>query len=194
MKDKTRDTRFEILRIISMLFIVLCHFGIDGNWHNNVGITRLKTIQFHALGQVGVYIFVMISGYFLSTRATNLKKQIKRVVPLWVEIVFYSWLILIIGFLIKFKSLNKIKIIDSIFPISFSEYWFMTSFIILMLLLGLINQFIATLNEKNFVLYFGIIFFFSGVIPVIKTFRAPFGGGNEFQHFIKCIFNRSVFT
>lgn len=72
MRHKKRDTRFEVLRIISMVFIISSHFSLYGNW-NEKSRHIISTMQFQPLGQIGVYLFVMISGYFLSTRSVNFK-------------------------------------------------------------------------------------------------------------------------
>lgn len=59
-----RDSRFELLRIISMFLIIIYHYGLYGNWNNS----SLKTQIFSPWGQIGVSLFVLISGYFLSTQ------------------------------------------------------------------------------------------------------------------------------
>lgn len=64
---KVRNSNIEILRIISMLFIVISHYTV----HNGVinaslplGINR-TLLEITTLGNIGVILFVIISGYFM---------------------------------------------------------------------------------------------------------------------------------
>lgn len=176
MKKKMRDSRFEIIRIFSMILIVLCHMSINGNWKNNVGINHFKTMFFHPWGEIGVYLFVMITGYFISMRHTDLKQQIKVVKPLWIKTIFYSWIILILYIIFRFQPMSLKLIITAIFPISLNEYWFMTAFIILMLFLEPMNYLINKVSKKELLIYIIILVFFADVLPIIKWNAVLLGG------------------
>lgn len=57
-----RDSRFELLRIISMAMIILSHYRLYGE-------TKYENLRIlDPLGQIGVGMFVMISAYFLYRR------------------------------------------------------------------------------------------------------------------------------
>lgn len=58
---KVRDSKFEILRIISMIFIVISHYSLWGKWND---ANKFKYLVYQPLGQIGVCVFVLISGYF----------------------------------------------------------------------------------------------------------------------------------
>ena len=71
MKVIKRKSNFELLRIISMLGIVLFHFFYHGNYDTssmNFNSSLIVYLQF--VGEVGVDIFVIISGYFIVNRKT----------------------------------------------------------------------------------------------------------------------------
>ena len=74
-----RDSRFELLRIISILMITVSHFSIYGNWSNLGSITPLETLKIlslDALGPIGAVIFFMITGFFISNK--DLVQKIKK--------------------------------------------------------------------------------------------------------------------
>lgn len=131
MSYKKRDSRFEILRIISMIFIISSHFSLYGNWADKNKYI-ISTMQFQPLGQIGVYLFVMISGYFLSTRSIDFKDAGRRIMPLWEKTILYSIFACIIAIILRLDSINIKAILKSFLPISLNKYWFMTSFILLM--------------------------------------------------------------
>lgn len=65
---KERNSTIEILRIISMLFVVGLHYlntGIGGGLLTNILFNKLWTHMFESVGIVAVNVFVLISGYFL---------------------------------------------------------------------------------------------------------------------------------
>lgn len=90
-----RDSRFELLRIISILMITVSHFFIYGNWSNLGSITPLETLKIlslDALGPIGVVIFFMITGFFISNKdlVQKIKKTQVKVRTVWGKIFFYS--------------------------------------------------------------------------------------------------------
>lgn len=90
----TRETNIELLRIVAMIMIILHHLAIYLR-NTKVPLTttgRCLTTSFFGLGKLGVNIFVLISGYFL----INSKFKTKKVIKLWLQVVFYSVLIMII--------------------------------------------------------------------------------------------------
>lgn len=177
MNYKRRDSRFELLRIISMVFIVVCHFSLWGGWTHNYGNELFKNMLFHPLGQIGVYLFAMISGYFLSSKILSFNKQANRVKVLWIKVIIYSYIFLILNFIFKFKIVGLKDTIKDIFPVFFNQYWFMTSFIILMMLVPAINWMMRNSSKKEFIFLIVMFGLFADVYPtLILSNNGPFGG------------------
>lgn len=170
---KKRDSKFELLRILSMIMIISSHFSLYGNWQNK-NSNIIKTMQFQPWGQIGVYLFVMISGYFLSTKDLNFKLAWNRVLPLWEKTILYSIFCLFLAFILKLGTVNLKSIIKGVFPISFNQYWFMTSFIVLMLITPLLNYLVNNFNKGT--LQFSLL----GIILIADIYplfgNSPLGG------------------
>ncbi|MGE9898515.1 acyltransferase family protein [Limosilactobacillus reuteri] len=166
---KKRDSKFELLRIISMAMIILCHYGLYGENSSRY----LKGLA--PLGQIGVGIFVMISAYFLTEEKRTKSKLLKRILTLWARVIFYSWLILCIDLSLGFTLINKKNLIKSIFPIIANNYWFVTSFLVLMFIVPFLNKIIQDLNKEQYMLSLVVIIVFSGVTPIIGQPFTPFG-------------------
>lgn len=174
---KKRDSRFEIIRIFSMIFIVLYHYTLYGNW-NSKSFNTVKIQFFRPWGQVGVFLFVMITGYFLSTREVNLFKSWRRVKALWLKTLFYSWIILILNFVFHFGIWEHRDYLFAIFPVIFDEYWFISSYIILIFLTPFLNWMVKNFDKRKFLIYLGIILVAADIMPFVKndgTPNAPMG-------------------
>lgn len=104
-------------------------------------------------GKIGVACFILISGYFMLDSKFTIKKLWKIIG----EVFFYSYGILILFFTIlePVKKITTMDTITSILPITYSAYWFITDYIILMIISPYLNKFIYSLNKvelRNFII------------------------------------------
>lgn len=166
---KQRNSNLELLRIVSMLFVVLSHYSVYEPWQNlqtaSIPLSVACSI-YRLLGEIGVDLFVLITGYFLINRKDNFGNAVKRVAKLWTEVWFYSILTCIIG-IIYLKDTSLKEIITSVFPIIFNKYWFVTAYVMLMLLVPFINKVVGSLDKKEYLTLLIFITIFAGVFPII---------------------------
>ena len=71
-----RDSRFELLRIIAMVMIILSHYQLIG------GVNTKSIDIFSPLGEIGVGLFIMISAYFLTGEEQPETRLLKRILTL----------------------------------------------------------------------------------------------------------------
>lgn len=145
-----RESNVELLRIICMVFIVMQHYAVHGFMEGGYEYSTNKyVVDFLAMwGQIGVNGFILISGYYM----VNLKLNPKKILLLCGQIWFYSIGMLLI-FLYVLTPVDKItvkEIIKSFLPILYSEYWFATSYIVLMLISPFLNIFITNIQKINY--------------------------------------------
>lgn len=77
LNKNKRNSNLEFLRILSMVFIVSCHFAIVGFGDYNLVISNPNNYLIYFLdlfGKVGVDIFILISAYFMINSKFTLKK------------------------------------------------------------------------------------------------------------------------
>lgn len=153
-----------------MCFIILSHYSLFGN----SPVTNIHTIFYEPFGEIGADIFVMISGYFLCSQVPSIKKTTFRITKIWTRTIFYSWIILILFFISRHSQLTIMNTITSIFPVLFNEYWFITSFIVLMTIVPILNNLIDNHSRKYLLLIIIGMLFISGVQPLFSAF-SPFG-------------------
>lgn len=115
-------------------------------------MNKIITDWLHIGGQIGVGCFILISGYFMVEQDISAKKILKLTGEVW----FYTigiWVVWIIYNLYQ----NDISLIGCIkegrfafFPILTSHYWFVSAYIILMIISPYLNKLIFMLNHKEY--------------------------------------------
>ena len=136
---KERDSNFELLRIIAMLFIVIWHISVHaqkGELESHEYITAICT--------TGVNIFILISGYF------NIRTTWKSILTMYGTFVFYYITTIAINWYI-FGEAPHIKSVLALFsPTTHSPWWFIACYIQLLLLSPLLNTILKSSNDKQY--------------------------------------------
>lgn len=174
----------EILRIISMIMIIILHFLNFGGFlsqYKELSLTGISVWFLEILSFVAVNCYVLIGSYLMCDK----KFSIKRIIKLWVQVLFYSLAIMIV-FKLYGTNFNLIEIIKYCCPILFKVYWFPTLYIALIVFSPFINKFIKTLNESQYkvLLLINVITF--SVLPFViqQVDHLLVGGAYGFVWFI----------
>ncbi len=150
-----RDSRFEVLRIISMFFILLFHFAFYSQPWQTTGYSFWSFAQLSSilgLGKLGVFLFVMITGYFMGGKLYSLKAGIKKAITIWLEVIFYTVIIFVLGMRFHLVTVIKKEALLSFLPFINSMYWFVDAYIVLMLLVHFINKALQGFKQSEFVM------------------------------------------
>lgn len=178
-----RKTNLEMLRIVSMILIVMSHsddwMGLAETYKATVCLNKFITDWLHIGGQIGVGCFLLISGYFMVDQEITTKKLLY----LWGEVWFYTTGIWVIFLIINISNRNLQVLLEegiyAFFPVISAHYWFVTAYIILMILSPFFNKFILIMNKRTYQYFLlAVIVFFVGIeggIP--NAFREMVGGG-----------------
>ena len=168
-----RQSNFELLRILAILFIILHHIAVHGDWGNG-GMFFPEELTFNAvmlqgmfgLGKIGVNVFVLISGYFLfeSTKSTW-----PKAVRLWIEMLFYSIVITLLFAAFDDYELTPRRIFIMFTPFISYTWWFASTYLLMLLLSPFVNRALASCDEKmHLKLIIGLVVIWS-VIPTITN-------------------------
>lgn len=179
-KKKERLSGIELLKIIAIVLIVISHVTQTletGNQiiSNNVtnytinlkdptsSINNIVLAFIRQFGALGNMIFLISSIWFLIDKNKNYKKKILSII---IDIFIISVASLLL-FMIFYKGDISIKyIIKSIFPTIFANNWYMTCYIMLLLLYPFLNIIVKSIDKKqlfrinllSIIVYFGICF------------------------------------
>lgn len=88
-----------------------------------------------SFGKIGITLFLLISLWFLVDREQTVKKSCRRIWLLERELLFWSFVGLAMQYVDNPKSVDADVWLDAIFPITRNEWWYATSYVILLLLL-----------------------------------------------------------
>lgn len=159
--EKKRESNFELLRIISILLIISFHYVYKSGYqleHLTFNSYIIKTIWF--FGELGVNLFVLITGYFM----VKGKISAKKIVKLILEVYFYN---LINVLLYSYYTGFKLRSIVLLFPVIFSRYWFVSAYLIIYLLSPFFNKLIYNMSKSEFQKLLIITVFIWGIIQTI---------------------------
>ena len=182
-KPTVRSSSVELLRIVIMLMIVCCHFASHGGFafdSKAVTIPRLWWGFIEFGGNFGVNVFVFISGYFLIT-SKNLSFNLKRILKFWGQIFFYSLIIFGFSLATGKASLNISGIVKAFFPITFSLWWFASTYFVLYLLHPFINKALHCLTKQQYQTLLVLFFIIWCIIP---TFTRSTYQSNSLWEFV----------
>lgn len=143
-----RNPEFELLRITAMLMVMVLHAlghgGVLAQYSfGTVGYFFFWAIE--TLCYVGVNCFVLITGFFM----INAKLKLSRIVKLIVQVEFYSILCTAVRYFVFRQPVEIEDMICTVFPLSRGAYWFVSSYIILLMLIPLVNRLIHSMTKKE---------------------------------------------
>ena len=179
---KIRNSNFELMRIVSMLMIVMCHtLGHGGLINNsqNQTLSFVFTFLFYFI-LLHVNSFILLTGYYQSTSRFKQKK-------LWSLIsstMFYKIVIMIIFLWFGLIKLTKVQILWELFPLNIDEYWFVKYYFFLYCLSPILNYLINRTTKKEQTRILLILFFILSLIPFVTGDRAFSNTGYTLTNFI----------
>lgn len=150
MRD--RDSNFELLRIIAMIMIIAHHFSVHGGFcfsDEHLTVNRLWINYLSIGGKLGEDLFVLISGYFLVYKD---KGHIARLFILWITLCFYSVIMYVVFTLAgQTDSFSVKSFVKCFLPVSRSEWWFASTYFVMVLFVPFYNKFLRELKQKEYI-------------------------------------------
>lgn len=177
-----KQTGIELLRVLAMLCIIMFHYTD----HGTIDMTKVPLsfnwmvlALFRMGGGIGNCIFVLITGYLLYNKSFTLK----RIIKLWMEVWCYSVGIGTICYLTGITSFSIKGLIKMVMPVTFNQYWYMSTYVILYFLMPFINTLIIYLNKKQHIYLICVSMFFFSFMPTF-TKQIWISGANNLLIFI----------
>lgn len=172
-RKNSRDSRYELLRIVAMFCVVLCHVIAYNGWALEqrpgwAGTLSLAVDQY--IGQFGVAVFYMLSGFFLSIRSFRSDHLIKTMI----QTFSYSVLALAIGLVWGIRYTAK-DIYMALFPISNNVYWFITAYVIMLAFSPILNMMFIQFARRRLLTWIALLLSFS-VLPYISFIGFKYNG------------------
>ena len=143
--QKIKQSNFELMRIVSMLFIILYHVIYHGKTlENSSGIILLILQLILCITLVHVNSFVLITGYFQYNKHFSLKSFLKTFYAAY----FYKIIIGVVLGILGIIDLTTVSIYNLLNPF-YIPYWFVSCYLILYLLSPFFNILIKNMNQST---------------------------------------------
>ena len=168
-----RESNFELLRIISMLFIIAAHYALYNGFSSAGSLASNFLFSFFRCGgKLGVTLFILITGYFM----VHSDIKIKKVIILECQVLFYTIGALLFCLLMG-REVTYSQLIQSFLPNLLRMYWFFSSYFALYLFIPLINKFVLGLKRDEFKKLLLLSLVFLIVIPTFFIYFTPIHDG-----------------
>ncbi|OJG67391.1 hypothetical protein RV09_GL002607 [Enterococcus moraviensis] len=154
---KTRESNFELLRIVAMVGIIAYHLVLHHMDYNRFALVNpedgsnfyhLETIQIiYTFGQIGNTLFILITGYFLIS-----KKNINVVKP-GIKLLNRSYFlaIILLGLSFVFDRFDMPVSSNSNIHMALNGWWFIGYYIFIIVFAKyVLNDFLAGLTKRNY--------------------------------------------
>lgn len=156
-----RMGNLDLLRCLAMMMVVVLHYLGKGQLlpeptNEEIGSVGMVAWALESLCIVAVNVYMMISGYFLSTSNFKLSRLLKLWLQVWVYSVGIGVLAVMTGIL-PATEVTTHYFLSLLFPISMGHYWFMTAYIFLYLLLPLVGVGLRRMNKEQMQLTIGLL-------------------------------------
>lgn len=191
MKNKKRDSNYELLRIISMFMIVVWHIIVHGSLlTNTTGMINLILKFIEVILVVHVNSFILVTGYYQCKSEFKFKKLISINNAAW----FYRIAICIMLILLNITTFSRVNIIRNFMPIDLGFYWFIDFYLLLYCISPFLNILIKKMDRKTFQKLLITAFVIMSIIPSFTGQQAFNNGtGYSLYNFIFLYFIGSYF-
>ena len=146
-----RRSSLELLRILGMLFIIAHHFSVHGQYGGMEMSSFngfIKSVLYTG-GKLGVNIYVLISGYFLAKSDFKPRRAVNilTISFFYSMIIYFALLIAVPDFGFSWGNLEtSIRIVHS------RGYWFVGSYVVMVLLSPFLNKMMKVISEREHIL------------------------------------------
>lgn len=155
----SRQVNIELLRIISMFFVLMIHWNVVMNGQTShemvmtepwraVGVASLKSLDF-----IAVNCFIIISGYF------GIRWKIRSLCNYLFQISFWGGLVYLITYALGMHDFESLAILKNMTCFLVGVNWFFITYLGLYMFAPILNAFIEKTTEKE--LLWMVITFYS---------------------------------
>ena len=158
-----------------MVMIVIIHYFSHGGILKASGIPKSNYLfanSLYVFCRVSVNCFFMITGYFLitdSSRKISLQRRFQKIFPYWIELICFSLLGTLIAPKFTGGGYTVAAIIKSFLPIYEGQWWFMSVFVLLLLLKPFIEKMLSNVDRnelKSLLIVLGIL---DSILPLLNS-------------------------
>lgn len=204
---KERESGFELLRIIAMILIIAHHAVLHGVWisedYNNSFNLAYKNLYFGWTAQIGNYLFIILSGYFLSQSTFTWRKVFRFWFQVFsisavIGLIFFltrtpvigytNWDYETLGFNAAAKPMGLKDLLFAFIPNIWGSNWFACTYLVFYLFSPFLKILLDNLDQKKHLAI--VILMLSGTVIQMIPYEGFFHP-SDLYIFIMCYFTAS---
>lgn len=143
-----RNYGIDLLRCLSMMMVATLHVLGHGGVTKAVEVGTVNYwiawfLEMAAFSAVNCY--ALISGYV----GVNSSGRYRNVIPLWLQVMFYSVGIAVLFELVAPESITRTDLLRSMLPVLSARYWYFTMYVVVLCFAPLLNRGINALDKMT---------------------------------------------
>lgn len=170
----TRSSNLELLRIVSMLYILLYHFSLS---LSKTDVSKFAIKSSESFFHIGVICFLLISGYF------GIKASLKGYLKLFVQCAFYSLTIYVLISRFVEDKFTFGGFVKSFLALSHTSLWFVSSYACLYIFSPIINAALTNSSKRKKEVFIGLLVIISAYYGLFSQ-RADLLDGKNVVNFV----------
>lgn len=141
-----RQSNFELLRILAVLFVLCGHYVTKGGmvWSATC-LPQKASLLLWGGGKLGVSVFALLTGYF-----ANARDQKHKIIKIWFELLFFSLISLVLYMIFDSQMVDNNLLFTTFFPVSRETWWYMSIYIFILALSPYIFRLISDLDKIEY--------------------------------------------
>lgn len=181
VRDVKENSNMGLLKIIAIFLIMISLYTI---YRGSIGynlpseITELL-VGISGLGNVGVIILVLISGY--NGVGDKTPFRFKNLFLVILQTVFYSVLIYLLFCILGAAQFSMLDFVGNFFPLTYDMYWLVAVFLILYIFTPYINKLLNLLSRRSHLRLILVMMILFSLLPALIP---HFSYGSEIVLFV----------
>lgn len=183
---KSRQSNFDLLRIISTFAVVLIHVNANVADSNNISLVGFNFCSLiNIITRFSVPCFVMLSGAFILSNERNADYKhfyAKSFYKIGIPLIIFSFLMLIISEVSAImKGTGYIEPVLSLLKGNFNNYWFMFMLVGLYFLVPIVIRIKKSISNRSYIIGSFIWLFVAMISQLTSTYSVSWAFGIIFS-------------
>ncbi len=166
MGIRERNYGIDLLRIVSMYFILILHMLGKGGVLENV---VLFSLNWHFIWLIEIVAYAAVNCYALISGYVGYESKHKyaSIMYLYLQMVFYALIVAVIFLFIYPEAVGVMDVFKAFFPVFLGGNWYLSSYFVCFFLMPFMNILISNLDKGQSKRLLLIIFLFFSFIPTV---------------------------
>ena len=145
-----RNYGIDMLRLVSMFFVVVIHVLVHGGVMRNAkGYNEGVSALLQVVAFCAVNCYAIISGYVCYREEEEIRCHYEKYLKFWIPVFIYSVGITICFLVLTPEIVNLKDVVNAALPVTTSGYWYVNAYTALFFLIPWINRLIYKVSKKE---------------------------------------------